>query len=126
MLNLETLKKLILAYKDDTDVSAFLQDALDSFEDYHVSIFKMETKLMLASTNDMDRANYQDLVTGLDKTRSTSHDKVISAVAFLNRLANQQKLPPVYDGIVSKERPYRKQVANAVLGFVESIIRDRR
>lgn len=126
MLNLDILKKLVLAYKDDTDVSAFLQDALDSFEDYHVSIYKMETKLMLVTANDMDRSNYQDLVTSLDKTRSNSHDTVISTVAFLNRLAEMQKLPPVYDGIVSKERPYRKQIANAILSFVESIIRDRR
>lgn len=126
MLNLETLKRLILTYKDDTDVKAFLQDALNSFEDYHLSIFRMETKLMMVAVSDMDRPDYQDLITSLDKARTGSHDNVISTVSVLNRMAEQQKLPPVYDGIVSKERPYRKQVANAVLAFVESIIQNRR
>jgi hypothetical protein len=86
----------------------------------------METRLMMVSMNEMDLTNYQELVTNLDKNRTNSHDKVISTLSFLNRLAEQQKLPPVYDGIVSKERPYRKQVANAILEFVESTIKDRR
>ena len=125
-MNLEIFKKFILAYKDDTDVLAFLQGALDSFENYHLNIFKMETKLMMVATSDMDRSDYQELITSMDKDRTDSHHNVISTVAVLNRLAEQQKLPPDYDGIVSKDRPYRKQVANAVLAFVESIIKDRR
>lgn len=46
-------------------------------------------------------------------------------VNVLNRMAKSQNLPPFYDGVVSEERPYRREVANAVLEYVEETILNR-
>ena len=43
----------------------------------------------------------------------------------MNRLAEQAGLPPVYDGIVSEERPYRTELADAILAFVADVITNR-
>lgn len=40
-------------------------------------------------------------------------------------MADKAGLDPVYDGVVSKERPYRREVANAVFEYIESIINSR-
>ena len=58
--------------------------------------------------------------------RTVIHNSVIANVNLLNRLAEKNGLHPVYDGIVSEERPYRREIANAVLDYVESIIKNRR
>lgn len=34
-------------------------------------------------------------------------------------------LPPFYDGKVSQDRPYRREVANGVLQYVEKIVKNR-
>ncbi len=62
----------------------------------------------------------------MDKSRTTNHNSVLGNVNLLNRLANMNNLPPVYDGIVSHDRPYRREVANAVLEYVEKIVKSRR
>ena len=69
---------------------------------------------------------YKDNVSKLDKMRTVNHNSVIANVNLLNRLAEKNGLQPVYDGIVSEERPYRREIANAVLDYVESIIKNRR
>lgn len=37
-----------------------------------------------------------------------------------------KNLEPIYAGTVSKERPYRREVANAVLDYLQSVIENRR
>jgi len=66
------------------------------------------------------------MVESLDKKRTMLHNRVLIAVNVLNRMASKENLKPVYDGIVSEERPYRREVANAVLEYVEKIIKERR
>jgi len=41
-------------------------------------------------------------------------------------MAAKEGLELIYNGIVSEERPYRREVANAVLEYVEKVIRERR
>ena len=55
----------------------------------------------------------------------TCHNSVIANVSIMNRLAEQAGLPPVYDGIVSEERPYRTELADAILAFVADVITNR-
>lgn len=40
--------------------------------------------------------------------------------------AEEKNLPLVYDGTVSEDIPYRKEVADAVLEYVENKVRKRR
>ena len=66
------------------------------------------------------------MVTELDKSRTMQHDSLLTGVNVLNRLAAMKNIEPIYDGTVSKERPYRREVANAALDFLQSVIENRR
>ena len=65
------------------------------------------------------------MITRLDKTRTINHNALLTRVNILNRIAAEVNLPPFYDGIISEERPYRREVANAVLDYVQKIIVER-
>ena len=69
--------------------------------------------------------NMAETINALDRSRTVAHNAVISGVKILNRMAKQADLPPVYDGIVSEARPYRREVANAVFAYIEDVIRNR-
>lgn len=73
----------------------------------------------------MDADTYREEIPALDKTRTVHHNALLTQVNILNRLAKLAGLPPFYDGVVSEERPYRREVANAVLAFVEQVILNR-
>lgn len=121
----EVLEKLVAAYRDDPEALEMIQECLRSFSAYHAAIVDMEVWLKLYNYSNTDRADYQDTKSRLDKARTISHDAVLIQVGILNRLAAQKELEPVYDGTVSKERPYRRQVANAVLAYLETVITKR-
>ena len=73
----------------------------------------------------MDRETYREEIPYLDGIRTAKHNAVISNVKLLNRLAEQVGLEPFYTGTVSEERPYRTELADAVLLFVREIIENR-
>ena len=100
-------------------------DALMLFESYHASIYELEIKKRLYSSGAMEADTYRERIPRLDKTRTYTHNALLTQVNVLNRIAAEGNLPPVYDGIVSEERPYRREVANAVLDFVQQIILNR-
>ncbi len=125
MLCEETIAKLISIYKDDDKILKTIEQSITSFEEYHSAIFKMELWMKVFS-NTVSGSEYQENVSLMDKSRTTNHNSVLGNVNLLNRLANMNNLPPVYDGIVSHDRPYRREVANAVLEYVEKIVKNRR
>jgi len=125
MINSNTIQNLVEIYIDDSEMLDIIFGALSAFEEYHSAIFNMETKIMVYR-NTLDGEEYQNLVKKLDKNRTINHNSVLSSVNILNRLANSNALPMVYDGIVSEERPYRRDVANAVLEYIEQVIKNRR
>ena len=103
-----------------------IYDVLKGFEDYHKSIVEMEIQLKLYATGVLEREDYQSMVIELDKRRTMQHNSILTGVNILNRMAENCSLEPVYSGIVNTERPFRREVANAVLGYLESIIENRR
>ena len=121
-LNHETISKLMSAYRDDRDTIGEIADAIMVFEDYHKSIFDLEVKKRLFAHGAMESDDYRELIPRLDRTRTITHNALLTQVNILNRIAAEAGLPPVYDGIVSEERPYRREVANAVLDYVQQII----
>ena len=125
MLCEETIAKLISIYKNDDKILKTIEQSITSFEEYHSAIFKMELWMKVFS-NTVSGSEYQENVSLMDKSRTTNHNSVLGNVNLLNRLANMNNLPPVYDGIVSHDRPYRREVANAVLEYVEKIVKNRR
>ena len=124
--NTQALEKLIQNNKEDKDILDMIFDVIKSFEEYHRSIVDMEIKLHIYSSETLDREEYQDMVTELDRRRTMCHDSVLTGMNVINRIAEKQKVEPIYSGTISKEKPYRREVANAVLDYIQTIIENRR
>lgn len=124
--NTQALKKLIHINKDNKDILDMIFDVIKSFEEYHQSIVDMEIKPQIYSSGTLEREEYQDMVTELDKRRTMCHDSVLTGMSVINRIAEKQNIEPIYSGTISKERPYRREVANAVLDYIQTIIENRR
>lgn len=123
-INRQALDRLIENSKEDAELLEAVEDALKSFEDYHTAIYSMETrKKILRGTVEAQR--YQEEITGMDRKRTDCHNAVLANVSMLNRMAAMMNLPPVYDGTISREYPYRRQAADAVLQYVQEIILER-
>ena len=123
-MNRKALNDLIRSCKDDAELLKEVRDALLSFEEYHTAIYKMETKRKILEGT-MDARQFQEEITSLDRARTDCHNAVLANVSMLNRIAAMYGLPPVYDGTVSEKQPFRRQVADAVLGYVQEIILER-
>ena len=123
-INRQTLDDLIESSKKDPELLDAVQDALKSFNDYHTAIYSMETrkKFLIGA---VETQRYQEEVASMDQRRTNCHNAVLANVSMLNRMAAMANLPPVYDGIISQDQPYRRQVADAVLEFVQEIILER-
>lgn len=125
MFNENTIKKLIEINKEDEKVLGIIERCLESFEDYHNKIFKLELWMKLHSNSCINRDTFKEKVSELDKARTMYHNALLGNVNLLNRLAEKNNLVPVYEGVVSHDRPYRREVANAVLDYVENVIKNR-
>lgn len=125
MLDLQSVQALINAYKDDAEALELIRGILASFEDYHHAIFEEQTFPLLFSGSDMDGSTFREQRAATDRKRTAAHNAVIANVRILNRMAAQAGLNPTYEGIISEDRPYRREVADAVLSYVESVIKNR-
>ena len=124
MLNGEVLEALFRHYAGDDEGQAFIEECILSFETYHNAVFREQLfRRVYGGATDPD--HFRDEWTERDRNRTVHHNAVIANVAILNRLAGQAGLDPVYDGVVSEERPYRRQVADAVFAWVEAVINER-
>ena len=126
MINSESIGRLIQNFSDDQEMLDMIFSQLETFEEYHSSIYTMETWMKIYTTKTVDIQDYQYMVEDLDKKRTMRHNSLLTAVNVLNRMCEKEKLPLVYEGIVSTERPHRRVVANAVLEYVEQTIKNRR
>lgn len=124
-MNNDTLNRMIKFFQDDAETIEMIVKALETFEQYHQAIYTLEITRRLYSCKAIDSDEYRDQTTLKDRTRNVTHNALLGQVNFLNRLAEEAGIPPFYDGIVSEERPYRREVANAVLEFVRQVIIDR-
>ena len=123
-MNHEALIRLIAASKEDAELLDMIWSAVQAFEQYHTAVLE-DQAFPLIYSGAMVGNTYRTRRSELDKHRTTLHNAVITHVRILNRMAEQVGLPPVYDGIVSEDRPYRRQVANAVFDWISSIIDGR-
>ena len=121
----EVVSRLIEIYRDDAEAVGIITDALDTFEKYHQAIFRLEIQRKLFTCGAMDPETYRTVIPQLDSVRTRNHNALLSEVRLLNRLAEQNGLPPFYEGEVSEEKPIRTWVADAVLDYVHQIILER-
>ena len=125
MLNKETIKKLIELNKNERDSLDFIKSCIESFEQYHKAVFDDQMFQIIYGGGALDGDEYRERRSSVDRTRTIHHNSIISNVNILNRMANKAGIEPVYNGVVSEERPYRREVANAVFEYIESIINNR-
>ena len=124
VINKESIKKLIEINKNDVDTLDFIKSFFDSFIEYHHAVYEDQIFPIIFG-GAIDGEDHRDRRSSLDRTRTICHNSVISNVGILNRMAKNAGLMPIYDGIVSEEKPYRREVANAVFEYIESIINNR-
>lgn len=124
-VNAEALNGLIAYCKDDADDLDMVVKAMEVFEAYHQAVYRLEMTRRLFSCNAIDGDTYRSETTERDRTRTVNHNALIAQVNLLDRLTAEAGLPPFYDGIVSEERPHRREIADAVLGFVHDVILNR-
>jgi len=125
VIETENLERLFKAIHDDAELLEFVHEAIKSFGHYHQAILDMETWLRLYDYNNLSREEYQDKKTQLDKYRTTCHNAALNSINILNRLAEQNNIPNIYDGTISEEQPYRREVADAVIQYMEDVIEKR-
>ena len=121
-LNTDTLNALPVFFRDDPDTLECILHAMNVFENYHRAIFELEIEKKLYTGGAMPADEYRETIMRLDRSRTVAHNAVIAQVSLLNKLAAEAGLKPVYDGVISEERPYRRQIADAVLDHVRSVI----
>lgn len=125
-LNGKTMRALVLIAKEDAVLLDMMIDVCRDFMKYHNAIIELEAYAGLHDYGNTDRDKYRTEYEELDATRSRCHEAVLQDVQVLNRLAAANGLEPVYDGVLSREQPYRRQIADAVIGFLKDIVMDRR
>lgn len=121
----ETAAKLIEAYRSDTEALEMIEKALLSIEEYHAAIYEMEIKKAVLAASEPDAELYRTRIQALDRNRTVHHNAMLVQINILNRMAATADLPPIYDGTVSEEHPFRRQVADAALDFAQQIILNR-
>ena len=126
MFSDQNLSELLAAVHEDRDVSALVLECLLSFQRYHETIYSMEINMKIYNYASTSITEFQDRATELDKHRTNNHNCVLDSINILNRIAVQYDVSPIYTGIVSEDHPYRREVADAVLAYVESVILARR
>ena len=124
-VNNETLNSLLGHFRDDQEDIAAIVHAMETFEDYQNAIYRLEITRRLFSCNAIESETYRSDTVERDRLRTYNHNAVIAQVNLLNRMAEEASLPPFYGGVVSEEKPYRRELANAILDFIWEVIVNR-
>ena len=124
MINYKTLEKLAEIFEKDNDITVIIRNSLADFHKYHSAIYEME-QFVRFRDKDIPPEQFREKVSALDGARTRCHNCVLSDIKILNKLALQSGLSPVYEGTVSAEQPYRREVADAVLEYVYKVIKER-
>jgi hypothetical protein len=98
-----------------------LEDLAKDCGEYISCIINMENTINLAKTR-LEAKEYQELITTLDRSRTTTHNVVISGVKVLNRLSVLYEFPLVFTGNVNS----RIEVAEFAKIYLDELFNERR
>lgn len=98
-----------------------LEDLAKQSAEYINCIINMENTINLAKTR-LEPKEYQELIATLDKSRTTTHNVVISGVKVLNKLSVLYELPPIFTGDVDR----RIEVAEFAKQYIDELFNERR
>ena len=125
-LNENALKDLIRRLStsndpDDRDDFDIVTKAMEAFHSYVDTVVKGETNLLLQAGS-LDGQEYRDAVSQYDGDRHSAHERAISDVKLLNRLAAREGLSPVFTG----DETQRHQIADFCLELDQYLFQNRR
>lgn len=124
-INTKALSQLIQQSKEDPELLDYIHKALMSFADYHNAVIAEQIYPMVYGGTGVDPDSYRAERAALDKLRTTAHNAMLANVNLLNRMCSSFGIAPVYDGVVSEDRPYRRMVANAIFEYLTHVIDSR-
>lgn len=125
-INQQSLSQLIQQSKEDPELLEYIHKALLSFSDYHNAVIAEQLYSMVyGGGTGVDPDTYRAERAALDKRRTTAHNAVLANVNLLNRMCTAAGIAPVYNGMVSEDRPYRRYVANAIFEYLTHVIDSR-
>ena len=120
----EAIAQLIAFPGNDGFSTDLIVKCLNSFEEYHRAVYDLEiTRRLFQPVT--EAGEFREKIRSLDGTRTICHNSLIMNVRVLNRMAEKNGLPLIYDGVISEERPYRRELADAVFDYVERLIKER-
>ncbi|WP_291637746.1 DUF3232 domain-containing protein [Clostridium sp.] len=98
-----------------------LEDLAMDCNEYISCIVKMENTINLAKTR-LETKEYQEIIITLDRSRTTTHNVVISDVKVLNKLSVLYELPLIFTGNVDN----RIEVAEFAKLYLDELFNERR
>ncbi|MBQ9544026.1 MAG: DUF3232 domain-containing protein [Clostridia bacterium] len=124
MFNASSLERLIELNREDRDELDLIYECIGSFGEYFRAVIT-DQAVGIVYGGAADRSDYGARRVGADRIRTACHDRVIMNVGILNKMASEKGIDPVYDGVVSGDRPFRREIADAVFGYLKTVV-DRR
>lgn len=85
-----------------------------------VMSFQVDLALVRARTSSDELNVYQKEAEAIDASRTLKHDRAISSLKILNRMAEQAGLSPIYRGDIDLDD--RKDVTHAVIRFATILL----
>lgn len=108
------------AAESNAEDAAYLTKGLLSFSKYAAAIYDLEVYMLMNGSD----ANL-DEQKRLDDKRSHAHESVISHLEGLHGLCGMYNIPPVYSGTLLRGYPFRVEIADAVLAYVNDVLEKR-
>ncbi len=124
-INTETIRTLTGFLSRKPDTFAAFMDALESFEAYHTAVHALEIRRYLYAHGCMDFSSFRELYDDLQQKQWDTFHEAVKSLLFLNRLAEENGLEPVYNGTISQERVHRIEIADAVLDYLNTLVSNR-
>ena len=120
-INENSIQGLFNVFIDEPDGTSFIRESLQTFSSYSAAIFRMETYKLSQGDDPSETSE----LSRLDESRSNAHEAVIASIKNLNHICEVNKIPPIYKGTVAPEHPYRVEIADAVLLYVQKVMENR-
>ncbi len=120
------LKALIRRFSTSSDPYAredldTVEKAMQAFHNYINTVVDGEMKLLMQGSS-LEGQEYRDAIAQYDGNRHSAHERAISDVKVLNRLAAREGLSPVFTG----DETQRHQIADFCLELDQYLFQNRR
>jgi succinate dehydrogenase/fumarate reductase-like Fe-S protein len=115
----EMLIELVLKLQMNDEVE-LVRDMIINCGAYIQKVNVLEAQVITRAVDNPE--DYRQLVSEMDKQRSTAHNALISSVAIINRLCKTVDMPPLFPGNIDN----RIEVAEFAMKLVNEMFQHRR